>query len=77
MPTMAENEALTPAVRCVADSAVWVGSIETSGERRARRRPVAKRVNSSRAPDDDPSLIEIDANVATSNEVFAMLTHFR
>jgi putative SOS response-associated peptidase YedK len=36
-----------------------------------RRWPVSKRVNSSRAPDDDPSLIQIDASVATSAEVLA------
>jgi hypothetical protein len=36
-----------------------------------QRWPVSKRVNSSRAADDDPTLIEIDAGVATSDEILA------
>jgi hypothetical protein len=33
-----------------------------------QRWPVSKRVNSSRAADDDPTLIEIGADVATADE---------
>ena len=36
-----------------------------------RRWPVSKRVNSSRAADDDSSLIAIDGSIATSEEIFA------
>ncbi len=36
-----------------------------------RRWPVSKRVNSSRAPDDDAFLIAIDESVATSDEILA------
>ncbi len=36
-----------------------------------QRWPVSKRVNSSRAPDDDPSLIAIEGSVATPDEVMA------
>jgi hypothetical protein len=32
-----------------------------------QRGPVPKRVNSSRAADDDPTLIEIEVGVATSD----------
>jgi hypothetical protein len=36
-----------------------------------QRWPVSKRVNSSRAPDDDPTLIKIELGVATSDEIIA------
>ena len=36
-----------------------------------QRWPVSKRVNSSRAADDDPTLIEIEAGVATPAEISA------
>jgi putative SOS response-associated peptidase YedK len=36
-----------------------------------QRSPVSKRVNSSKAPADDASLIEIDGSVATSDEIMA------
>jgi hypothetical protein len=36
-----------------------------------QRWPVSKRVNSSRAADDDPTLIEIEAGVATADEILA------
>jgi hypothetical protein len=36
-----------------------------------QRWPVSKRVNSSRAADDDPTLIEIEACVATADEILA------
>jgi hypothetical protein len=41
-----------------------------------QRWPVAKRVNSSRAADDDPTLIEIEAGVATRDEMFAANNFF-
>jgi putative SOS response-associated peptidase YedK len=41
-----------------------------------QRWPVSKRVNSSRAPDDDASLIEIEASVATSSEILAANSTF-
>ena len=37
-----------------------------------QRWPVSKRVNSSRAPDDDPSLINPDERIATSAEIMAV-----
>ncbi|HEY2412990.1 MAG TPA: SOS response-associated peptidase [Pirellulaceae bacterium] len=36
-----------------------------------QRWPVSKRVNSSRANDDDPTLIEIEKSVATADEILA------
>jgi len=36
-----------------------------------QRWPVSTRVNSSKAPADDPSLIEIDGKAATSDEVMS------
>jgi hypothetical protein len=36
-----------------------------------QRWPVSKRVNSSRAADDDPTLIEIEAGIATADEISA------
>lgn len=36
-----------------------------------QRWPVSKRVNSSKAPDDDPSLIAIEGGAATSDEIMA------
>jgi putative SOS response-associated peptidase YedK len=36
-----------------------------------QRWPVSKRVNSSKAPTDDASLIDIEGSVATSNEIMA------
>jgi hypothetical protein len=36
-----------------------------------QRWPVSKRVNGSRTPDDDPTLIEIEAGVAASNQILA------
>jgi putative SOS response-associated peptidase YedK len=41
-----------------------------------QRWPVSKRVNSSRAPDDDASLIEIEASVATRDEILAANNSF-
>jgi putative SOS response-associated peptidase YedK len=41
-----------------------------------RRWPVSKRVNGSRAPDDDPTLIEIEAGVAASNQILAANNFF-
>jgi hypothetical protein len=41
-----------------------------------QRWPVSKRVNSSRAADDDPTLIEIEAGVATSDEIAAVTNFF-
>ena len=41
-----------------------------------QRWPVSKRVNGSRAPDDDPTLIEIEAGVATSDEILAATNVF-
>jgi hypothetical protein len=38
--------------------------------------PVSKRVNSSRAADDDPTLIDIEVGVATSEEIFAANNSF-
>jgi hypothetical protein len=40
-----------------------------------QRLPVSKRVNSSRAADDDGSLIEINGSIATSDEVLAATMH--
>jgi hypothetical protein len=42
-----------------------------------QRWPVSKRVNSSRAPDDDATLIEIDTSVATPDEIVAANNFFR
>jgi putative SOS response-associated peptidase YedK len=39
-----------------------------------QRWPVSKRVNSSKAPDDDPALIAIEGSVATSDEIMAATT---
>ncbi len=36
-----------------------------------QRWPVSKRVNSSKAPTDDASLIAIEAEIATKDEIFA------
>jgi hypothetical protein len=36
-----------------------------------QRWPVSKRVNSSRAADDDATLIEIETSVATADEISA------
>jgi hypothetical protein len=36
-----------------------------------QRWPVSKRVNSSRAADDDPTLVEIEPSVATAEEILA------
>jgi hypothetical protein len=41
-----------------------------------QRWPVSKRVNNSRAPDDDATLIEIEADVATPNEILAATNFF-
>jgi hypothetical protein len=41
-----------------------------------QRWPVSKRVNSSRAADDDPTLIEIEAGVATRDEILAANNFF-
>lgn len=41
-----------------------------------QRWPVSKRVNSSRAPDDDATLIEIEASVATADEILAANNFF-
>jgi hypothetical protein len=38
--------------------------------------PVSKRVNSSRAADDDPTLIEVEAGVATLDEILAANNFF-
>jgi putative SOS response-associated peptidase YedK len=39
-----------------------------------RRWPISRRVNSSKAPADDPSLIDIARNVAEPNELAAART---
>jgi hypothetical protein len=44
---------------------------ETADEDALQRWPVSKRVNSSRAADDDPTLIELEKAVATADEVTA------
>jgi hypothetical protein len=36
-----------------------------------QRWPVSKRVNSSRAPDNDATLIDLEAGVATPDEILA------
>jgi hypothetical protein len=41
-----------------------------------QRWPISKRVNSSRAVDDDPTLIEIEASVATRDEISAANNFF-
>jgi hypothetical protein len=41
-----------------------------------QRWPVSKRVNISRAADDDPTLIEIEAGVAASNQILAANNFF-
>jgi putative SOS response-associated peptidase YedK len=45
--------------------------MKPADENTLQRWPVSKRVNSSRALDDDPTLIEIEAGVATSDEILA------
>ncbi len=41
-----------------------------------QRWPVSKRVNSSRAADDDPTLIEMEAGIATLDEISAAANYF-
>lgn len=43
--------------------------MKPAGEDVLQRWPVSKRVNSSKAPADDPSLIAIDGGVAISSEI--------
>ena len=45
--------------------------MKPAGEDVLQRWPVSKRVNSSKAPADDPSLTAIEGSVATSNEIMA------
>lgn len=45
--------------------------LKPAGDDVLQRWPVSKRVNSSKAPTDDGSLIAIEGNVATSNEIMA------
>jgi hypothetical protein len=45
--------------------------MKPTGEETLQRWPVSKRVNSSRAKDDDSSLIAVEASVATSEEILA------
>jgi putative SOS response-associated peptidase YedK len=45
--------------------------MEPADEDTLQRWPVSKRVNSSRAADDDPTVIEIEAGAATDDEVAA------
>ncbi len=45
--------------------------MKPAGEDVLQRWPVSKRVNSSKAPTDDPSLIAIEGEVATKDEIFA------
>jgi hypothetical protein len=45
--------------------------VEPADEDTLQRWPVSKRVNSSRAADDDPTLIEIEASVAIADEIVA------
>lgn len=45
--------------------------MKPADEETLQRWPVSKRVNSSKAPDDDPTLIEIEAGVATASEVLS------
>jgi hypothetical protein len=45
--------------------------MKPAAEDTPQRWPVSKRVNSSRAADDDPTLIEIEPGVATSDERLA------
>ena len=45
--------------------------LKPAGEDVVQRWPVSMRVNSSKAPADDASLIEIDGSIATSNEIMA------
>ncbi len=45
--------------------------MKPAGDDVLQRWPVSKRVNSSRAADDDPSLIAIEGSVATSGEIMA------
>jgi hypothetical protein len=41
-----------------------------------QRRPVSKRVNSSRAADDDPTLVEIEGGLATRGGMLAATNVF-
>jgi hypothetical protein len=50
--------------------------LKSADEDTLQRWPVSKRVNSSRAADDDPTLIEIEAGVATSDEILAANNSF-
>jgi hypothetical protein len=52
----------------VRDAAVLM---KPAGNDVLQRWPVSKRVNSSKAPTDDASLIDIEGSVATSNEIMA------
>jgi putative SOS response-associated peptidase YedK len=45
--------------------------MKPAGEGKLQRWPVSKRVNSSRAEDEDPTLIAIEKSVATADEIFA------
>jgi putative SOS response-associated peptidase YedK len=53
-----------------------VALMKPAGDDVLQRWPVSKRVNSSRAADDDPSLIAIEGNVATSGEIMAATTAY-
>jgi putative SOS response-associated peptidase YedK len=50
--------------------------LKPADEDTLQRWPVSKRVNSSRAADDDPILIEIETGVATSDEISAANNFF-
>ena len=50
------------------------GVMKPAGNEVLQRWPVSKRVNSSKAPTDDASLIDIDGGVATSDEIMAATT---
>jgi putative SOS response-associated peptidase YedK len=50
--------------------------LKPADEDTLQRWPVWKRVNSSRAADDDPILIEIETGVATSDEISAANNFF-
>jgi hypothetical protein len=50
--------------------------LKPADEDTVQRWPVSKRVNSSRAADDDQTLIEIKAGVATADEIVAAEVFF-
>jgi hypothetical protein len=50
--------------------------LKPADEDTVQRWPVSKRVNGSRTPDDDPTLIEIEGGVAASNQILAANNFF-